>query len=57
MRRLFLHAGDREAGRRSLLRRTLTNLWLIEHHNGISYIDRYFDCLARPIRALVDAGA
>ena len=54
--RLFLHAGDTEAVRRSLLRRTLTNPWLIEHHNGISCIDRCFDCLALRTR-IVDAGA
>jgi glutamate/tyrosine decarboxylase-like PLP-dependent enzyme len=35
-----------------ILRHTLMNPYLIDHENGISYIDRYFDHLARRLRAL-----
>ncbi len=28
------------------------NPYLIDHENGISYIDRYFDFLGRRVRAL-----
>lgn len=35
-----------------ILRHTLMNPYLIDAHNGISYIDRYFDYLATRIRAL-----
>ncbi|HEY0661238.1 MAG TPA: pyridoxal-dependent decarboxylase [Lysobacter sp.] len=35
-----------------ILRHTLMNPYLIDRHNGISYIDRYFDYLALRIRAL-----
>ena len=34
-----------------ILRHTLMNPYLIDHENGISYIDRYFDFLAGQIRA------
>jgi glutamate/tyrosine decarboxylase-like PLP-dependent enzyme len=39
-----------------ILRHTLMNPYLIDHENGISYIDRYFEFLARRVRALA-AGA
>lgn len=39
-----------------ILRHTLMNPYLIDHENGISYIDRYFDFLARRVHAL-HAGA
>ena len=35
-----------------ILRHTLMNPFLIDHENGISYIDRYFDFLARRVRSL-----
>ena len=35
-----------------ILRHTLMNPYLIDRENGISYIDRYFDHLARRVRAL-----
>ena len=35
-----------------ILRHTLMNPYLIDRHNGISYIDRYFDYLASRIRTL-----
>ena len=35
-----------------ILRHTLMNPYLIDHENGISYIDRYFDFLGRRVRAL-----
>ena len=35
-----------------ILRHTLMNPYLIDHENGISYIDRYFDYLAALVRAL-----
>lgn len=35
-----------------ILRHTLMNPYLIDHENGISYIDRYFDYLGRRLRAL-----
>ena len=38
-----------------ILRHTLMNPYLIDEHNGISYIDRYFDYLARRIHALLRA--
>ncbi|MBP1475921.1 hypothetical protein J7I44_16605 [Frateuria sp. MAH-13] len=38
-----------------ILRHTLMNPYLIDHENGISYIDRYFDHLARRLRALAAA--
>ena len=36
-----------------ILRHTLMNPYLIDHENGISYIDRYFDYLGLRIRALL----
>jgi glutamate/tyrosine decarboxylase-like PLP-dependent enzyme len=41
----------------AILRHTLMNPYLIDEHNGISYIDRYFDYLARRIHALLRATA
>ncbi|MBA2078281.1 pyridoxal-dependent decarboxylase [Rhodanobacter sp. PCA2] len=38
-----------------ILRHTLMNPYLIDRENGISYIDRYFDFLARRVRALAAA--
>jgi glutamate/tyrosine decarboxylase-like PLP-dependent enzyme len=35
-----------------ILRHTLMNPYLIDHENGISYIDRYFDFLGRRMRSL-----
>ncbi|KRE86625.1 pyridoxal-dependent decarboxylase [Rhodanobacter sp. Soil772] len=40
-----------------ILRHTLMNPYLIDHENGISYIDRYFDFLGRRVRALHGAAA
>jgi glutamate/tyrosine decarboxylase-like PLP-dependent enzyme len=39
-----------------ILRHTLMNPYLIDHENGISYIDLYFDHLARRVRALQERG-
>jgi glutamate/tyrosine decarboxylase-like PLP-dependent enzyme len=39
-----------------ILRHTLMNPYLIDHENGISYIDRYFDHLGARIPALLAAG-
>ena len=36
-----------------ILRHTLMNPFLIDHENGISYIDRYFDFLARRVHSLL----
>ncbi len=36
-----------------ILRHTLMNPYLIDHENGISYIDRYFDYLGARVRALL----
>jgi hypothetical protein len=33
------------------------NPYLVDHENGISYIDQYFDYLALRIRALLQAPA
>jgi len=43
---------DPREDRLMILRHTLMNPYLIDHENGISYIDRYFDFLGRRIRAL-----
>lgn len=43
---------DGSADRLLILRHTLMNPYLIDHENGISYIDRYFDYLAALVRAL-----
>jgi glutamate/tyrosine decarboxylase-like PLP-dependent enzyme len=40
------------ADRLVILRHTLMNPFLIDHENGISYIDRYFEYLAARVRAL-----
>src|SRR5574337_272747 len=45
---------DPEEDRLLILRHTLMNPFLIDHENGINYIDRYFEFLARRIRALHD---
>lgn len=38
-----------------ILRHTLMNPYLIDHENGISYIDRYFEFLQRRMLALLNA--
>jgi len=43
---------DRGGDRLVILRHTLMNPYLIDRENGISYIDLYFEHLARRIRAL-----
>ncbi len=43
--------GD-DADRLVILRHTLMNPYLVDHENGISYIELYFQHLARRIRAL-----
>ena len=45
------------ADRLLILRHTLMNPFLDDRENGISYIDCYFDFLARRIRALIASGA
>jgi len=50
-----LEAGDSESDRLKLLRHTLMNPYLVDHENGISYIDLYFEYLARRVRELVGA--
>lgn len=47
----FAQDGERE--RLVILRHTLMNPYLIDHENGISYIDRYFDFLGRHVRRLL----
>lgn len=42
--------------RLTILRHTLMNPYLIDHENGISYIDRYFEHLGARVRALLAAG-
>ena len=37
-----------------ILRHTLMNPFLIDHENGINYMDRYFEFLERRVRALLD---
>ncbi|CAM5637465.1 pyridoxal phosphate-dependent decarboxylase family protein [Rhodanobacter lindaniclasticus] len=44
---------DADDDRLLILRHTLMNPYLIDHENGISYIDRYFDFLARRVRSLL----
>ena len=51
-----LDGADEGDDRLLILRHTLMNPYLIDHENGISYIDRYFDYLAGRIRMLVDEG-
>ena len=51
-------AGDDDDDRLLILRHTLMNPYLIDHENGISYIDRYFEFLQRKVRAsALTAGA
>ncbi|MEO7068000.1 MAG: pyridoxal-dependent decarboxylase [Rhodanobacter sp.] len=45
---------DPDEDRLMILRHTLMNPYLIDHENGISYIDRYFDFLDRRVRALTE---
>ncbi len=45
---------DPQEDRLLILRHTLMNPFLIDHENGINYMDRYFDFLARRVRALLD---
>jgi glutamate/tyrosine decarboxylase-like PLP-dependent enzyme len=40
-----------------ILRHTLMNPYLVDHENGISYIDGYFNYLSKRVRALVLADA
>ena len=47
---------DGGADRLVILRHTLMNPYLIDRENGISYIDLYFEHLARRVRALVSGG-
>ena len=43
-------------GQRLVIRRhTLMNPYLLDAHNGISYIDRYFDFLGGRVRNLLAA--
>ena len=46
---------DEDGNRLVILRHTLMNPFLIDHENGISYIDLYFDFLGTRVRALTDA--
>ena len=48
--------GEDDGDRLMILRHTLMNPYLIDHENGISYIDRYFDYLGARVRALLAAG-
>ncbi len=48
--------GEDDGDRLMILRHTLMNPYLIDHENGISYIDRYFDYLGVRVRALLAAG-
>ena len=54
---LGLEDGADEDGEHHLviLRHTLMNPWLIDRHNGISYIDLYFRHLEQRIAALLPA--
>ena len=51
-----LDGADDGDDRLVILRHTLMNPYLIDHENGISYIDRYFDYLEERTRQLVGAG-
>jgi hypothetical protein len=51
-----LQPGDDGGDRLVILRHTLMNPYLIDRENGISYIDLYFEHLARRVRALLEAG-
>ena len=48
--------GEDGGDRLMILRHTLMNPYLIDHENGISYIDRYFDYLGGRVRVLLPAG-
>lgn len=48
-----LDADGDDNDRLMILRHTLMNLFLIDCENGISYIDRYFDFLARRVQELI----
>ncbi len=52
-----LRTGVDGADRLFILRHTLMNPFLVDAENGIDYIGRYFDFLARRARALLDADA
>ena len=39
-----------------ILRHTLMNPYLLDAHNGISYIDRYFEFLGARMRNVLAAG-
>jgi hypothetical protein len=52
-----LRADDPRADHLLILRHTLMNPFLIDEENGISYIDRYFDDLARRVEALLPAAS
>lgn len=54
---LDLDADSMASGHLVILRHTLMNPYLIDAHNGISYIDRYFDYLATRIRVLAGSEA
>lgn len=47
-----LNPDDEQADRLVILRQTLMNPFLIDRENGISYIARYFDFLARRLQAI-----
>ncbi len=49
--------GRNGSDRLVILRHTLMNPYLIDHENGISYIDRYFDYLASCLRTLAPVPA
>ncbi len=44
--------GEDDDDRLMILRHTLMNPYLLDHENGISYIDLYFEFLGRRVRAL-----
>ena len=48
--------GEDGGDRLMILRHTLMNPYLIDHENGISYIDRYFDYLGGRVRVLLATG-
>lgn len=48
---------DPDEDRLMILRHTLMNPYLIDHENGISYIDRYFEFLGRRMRAMHQAAS
>ena len=45
--------GEEGGDKLMILRHTLMNPYLIDHENGISYIDRYFEHLALRVRSLL----